>query len=184
MKNDDPGSSLDQLLGEVPRDLAPSRNLWPSIASRIQPAPRRSRPMLMAACVATAAACLATVFTWAVLRRAATPAGLTMVARAAPLGATPSGAAPFTEPRDPRYVKAHDALQRSFRERLALLDPATRAKIEASLAVIRQAHESIRQALLADPSSPVLEELWQSTGEDEIDLYDRVVDATQASMRI
>jgi hypothetical protein len=49
--------------------------------------------------------------------------------------------------------------------------------------VIRQAHESIRQALLADPSSPVLEELWQSTWHDEIDLYDRVVESTQPSVR-
>jgi len=172
MKND-PESSLDQLLVDLPRELVPPRSLWPAIASRIQPAPRRARPVLMAACLATAAACLAAVFTWAVMRRAADPGGLQMVA----------GVRAFAEPGDPRYVKARDSLQHSFRERLALLDPATRAKIETSLAVIRQAHESIRQALLADPSSPVLEELWQSTWDDEIDLYDRVVDATQPSVR-
>ncbi len=172
MKNDN-GKSLDQLLSQLPRDMTPPRSLWPAVAARIRPAPRRVRPMLMAACVAAAAACLSAVFTWAVLHRAAAPEGLQVVA----------AAKAFSEPGDPKYVKARDSLQRSFRERLALLDPATRAKIEASLAVIRQAHEDIRQALLADPSSPVLEELWQSTWHDEIDLYDRVVDATEPSVR-
>jgi hypothetical protein len=167
------GNHLDQLLAQLPREVAPPRSLWPAIAARIQPVPRRARPMLMAACVAAAAACLAGVFTWAVLRKVTAPDGLPMVA----------GAGAFAEPGDPKYIKARDSLQHSFGERLALLDPATRAKIEASLAVIRQAHEDIRQALMADPSSPVLEELWQSTWHDEIDLYDRVVDATQPSVR-
>jgi hypothetical protein len=167
------GRSLEQQLCELPRDVALPRNLWPDIARRIQPAQRRARRMLMAACVAGAAACLAGVFTWAVLRKAAAPEGLLMVA----------GAKAFAEPGDPKYIKARDSLQHSFRERLALLDPTTRAKIEASLAVIHQAHEDIRQALLADPSSPVLEELWQSTWHDELDLYDRVVATTQPSVR-
>jgi hypothetical protein len=94
-----------------------------------------------------------------------------------------AGTAAFSEPGDAKYIKARDTLQQTFRERLALLEPGTRAKIEASLRVIQQAHENIRQALLADPSSPVLEELWQSTWHDEIDLYDRVVEATQPSVR-
>jgi hypothetical protein len=70
----------------------------------------------------------------------------------------------------------------TFRERLALLDPATRARIEASLAIIRKAHEDIRKALASDPASPVLEQLWQSTWHDELDLYDHVVRATQPTM--
>jgi hypothetical protein len=88
----------------------------------------------------------------------------------------------FEEPRDPKYVLARDSMEKTFRERLALLEPATRAKIEASLAVIQKAHEDIRKALAADPQSPVLERLWVSTWHDEFDLYDRVVEATQPSM--
>jgi hypothetical protein len=167
------GQSLDQQLAELPRDLMPRRNLWPNIRDRIQVAPRRSRPVLMAACIATAAACLGSIFTWAALRKVAAPDGLPAIA----------ATAAFTEPGDPKYIKARDSLQHTFRERLALLEPSTRAKIEASLDVIQQARENIRQALLADPSSPVLEELWQSTWHDEIDLYDRVVEATQPSVR-
>ncbi len=84
-----------------------------------------------------------------------------MTAQRRPMAAQ---AAVFEEPRNPGYVAARaELLEVSFRERLALLDPATRAKIEASLAVIRRAHEDIRKALASDPASPVLEQLWQST---------------------
>jgi RNA polymerase sigma-70 factor (ECF subfamily) len=135
--------------------------------------PEAARPVFMAACVAVGAACLASIFTWAVLRRVQAPGGLPAVA----------GVGTFQEPGDAKYIKARETLQQTFRERLLLLEPGTRVKIEASLAVIRRAHEDIRQALLADPSSPVLEDLRQSTWHDEIDLYDRVVEATQPAVR-
>ena len=171
--NDTPNDTLDQRLALMPKDVAPPRNLWPELQARLGRSSRRSRPVLMAACVATAAACLASIFTWAVLRRVQAPDGLPAVA----------STAAFAEPSDPKYIKARAVLEQTFRERLTLLEPSTRAKIEASLLVIQQAHENIRQALLADPSSPVLEELWQSTWHDEIDLYDRVVQATQPAVR-
>ena len=88
----------------------------------------------------------------------------------------------FDEPRNLSYVAARNSLELDFRERLALLDPATRAQIEVSLAVIRRAHDDIRQALARDPASPVLEQLWQSTWHDELDLYEHVVRATQPTM--
>jgi hypothetical protein len=131
--------------------------------------------MFYAAAAGLAGACLASALTWAVLHdRAAAPA-----APAAPVAAQ---AAVFEEPRNPGYVAARAELEVSFRERVALLDPSTRAKIEASLAVIRRAHEDIRKALASDPASPVLEQLWQSTSRDELDLYDHVVRATQPTM--
>jgi hypothetical protein len=171
--NNIPRDSLDHRLSQLPKDVALPRNLWPEIHARIARTPRRSRPVLMAACVAAAAACIASIFTWAVLRRVQAPDGFPAVA----------STATFSEPDDPKYLKARASLEQTFRQRLTLLEPSTRAKIEASLAVIQQAHENIRQALLADPSSPVLEGLWQSTWHDEIDLYDRVVEATQPSVR-
>lgn len=163
-----PRKSLEQQLLDLPPDIVPPRNLWPGISQRLA-APRRSRPVLMAACVATAAACIASLFTWAVLRRAEAPQGLSVVAQSNP----------YNVPLDAKYIKAHDELQKTFQERLSLLDPKTRAQIGASLETIRQAHENIRRALQADPSSPLLEELWQSTWHDEIDLYDRVVQTTE-----
>ena len=73
-------------------------------------------------------------------------------------------------------------LKRLFASGWRCSSPTTRAKIESSLAVIQKAHEDIRKALAADPQSPVLEQLWESTWHDEFDLYDRVVEATQPTM--
>ena len=164
--------SLDAQLANLPRDVAPSRNLWPGIVGRLHRSPRRARPLVYAAAAGLAGACVASALTWAVLHGRPAPTPTAVAARAST----------FDEPRNLRYVAARDSLELSFRERLALLDPATRARIESSLAVIRQAHEDIRKALASDPGSPVLEQLWQSTWHDELDLYDNVVRATQPTM--
>jgi hypothetical protein len=170
--NDGQQDSLDRLIANLPRDVTPPRNLWPGIVVRLVRAPRRAPPMALAAGIVVAAACLASLFTWAVLQSRSAPRLLpTEVAKSS-----------FEEPTDAKYVLARDMMQKTFRERLALLEPATRVKIEASLAVIRQAHEDIHKALAADPESPVLEQLWESTWHEEFDLYDRVVQATQPPM--
>jgi hypothetical protein len=165
-------ASLDEQLAKLPRAVPPPRNLWPGIAKQLHRSPRRARPLVFAAAAAVVAACVASALTWAVLHGRP----------AAPTPQLAARAPSFDESRNPRYVAARDSLEVSFRERLALLDPATRAQIEASLAVIRHAHEDIRKALANDPASPVLEELWQSTWHDELDLYDHVVQATQPAM--
>jgi hypothetical protein len=83
------------------------------------------------------------------------------------------------EPSDPHYLAARAELERTFNQRLAQLDPATRAKIEADLASIRKARDDIRRALEAQPDSPVLEQLLASALHDELDLYDDVVRTTE-----
>jgi hypothetical protein len=171
--NDTLQRSLDEQLDSLARDIPPPRNLWPGIAGRLRGNSRAARPTAFAAAAAVAGACLASALTWAVLHgRQTSPAPQPAVARASS----------FDEPRNPRYLAARDSLEVNFRDRLKLLDPATRAQIEASLAVIRHAHEDIRKALANDPASPVLEQLWQSTWHDELDLYEHVVQATQPAM--
>ena len=166
--------SLDERLANLSRDLPPPCNLWPGIAARLHRRPPRARPIVFAAAAAVVGACLASALTWAVLHgRPASPATQAGVRSTV-----------FDEPRNLSYVAARNSLELNFRERLALLDPATRAQIEASLAVIRRAHDDIRKALASDPASPVLEQLWQSTWHDELDLYDHVVRATQPMTRI
>jgi len=164
--------SLNEQLARLSRDVVPPEKLWPAIVREITRKPRRALPMALAA--AAASACLATALTWVVLhgRPAATSRG----------PATAGIAASFEEPRDPGYLAARAALQQTFRERLALLDPGTRTQIEASLAVIRRARDDIRRALAASPESPVLEQLLESTWHDEFDLYDDVVRATQPTL--
>jgi hypothetical protein len=174
--NDPLQESLDEQLANLRRDMPPPRNLWPGIADRLHCSARGARPMVFAAAAAVVGACVASALTWAVLHgRPASPA-MQLAARVAVRAPT------FDEPRNPNYVAARDSLELDFRERLALLDPATRAQIEASLAVIRRAHEDIRKALASDPACPVLEQLWQSTWHDELDLYDHVLQVTQPTM--
>jgi hypothetical protein len=170
--NESPQQPLDRLLANLAKDVSPPGNLWPGIAARLDTRRRRATPMALAAGIALAAAGLASLFTWAVLQGPSVPRVIQTVAA--------SGS--FEEPRDPKYLLARDMAQKTFRERLVLLDPTTRAKIESSLVVIQQAHEDIRKALAADPHSPVLEQLWASTWHDEFDLYDSVVQATQPTM--
>ena len=165
-------NSLDEQLANLARNVPPVRNLWPGIASRLERRARRGRPLALAAAAAVVGACLASMLTWALLHgRAQAPA--TLAAAPAPS---------FEESRDPHYLAARDSLEQTFQERVALLDPRTREQIQSSLAVIRKAHEDIRKALAADPASPVLEQLWESTWHDEFDLYDRVVRSTQPTM--
>jgi hypothetical protein len=165
--------SLDEQLANLPRDVAPARDLWRGIARRLPQQRRRRRTMALAVAAGVAGACIASALSWAILRghSVSTAAALAAEARS------------FDEPRNPSYIAARAALELNFRERMRLLDPATRTRIEASLALIRQAHEDIRKALASDPESPVLEQLWQSTWHDELDLYDNVVQATQPMTR-
>jgi hypothetical protein len=169
--------SLDEQLAELSRDVEPPRDLWNGIVFGIARKHRNARPVALAA----AAACviLASALVWAVLH------GRPGSTQMPPVLATSKVAAPmagFGEPSDAKYTATRAVLETTFRERLALLDPTTRAQIESSLAVIRRAHEDIRKALATEPANPVLEQLFESTWHDEFDLYDHVVRATQLSL--
>jgi hypothetical protein len=164
--------SLDARLAKLPRDIVPPRYLWPSIERTIERQPLRTPQVVLAAAAAVAALMIAGAVVWAVLHsRAATTAP-----------SAPSIAMSLDEPHDPGYMAARAGLVDTFRQRLAMLDPPTRAKIEANLAVIHQARDEIRKALTADPDSPVLEELLESAWHDEIDLYDDVIRTTQPTL--
>jgi hypothetical protein len=167
---DDP--SLDQQLAKLSRDLTPPRDLWPQIESSLTQRAGRGGHLWQALAAGVACACIASALTWAIMHRQASAPGPRVVFRA------PS----FEEPTSPRYIAARASLEANFAQRLTQLDPSTRTKIEASLQVIRQAHEDIRQELLQHPESPVLEQLWQSTWHDELDLYDNVVQATEPTL--
>jgi hypothetical protein len=164
--------SLDARLGKLPRDIVPSRYLWPSIEREIERQPLRTPQMVLAAAAAVAALMIAGAIVWAVLHaRAVTPTA-----------EAPSIAMNLDEPNDAHYLAARADLVDTFRERLAMLDPATRAKIEANLAVIHKARDDIRKSLAEDPDSPVLEQLLESAWHDEFDLYDDVIRTTQPTL--
>jgi hypothetical protein len=87
---------------------------------------------------------------------------------------SPLLAAAFEAPQDERYRRTRAALEQTFREGLAVLAPETRTRIEQNLEVIRRANADIRAALAADPNSPLLHQLLESTWQQEIDLYTTV----------
>lgn len=169
---EEPHKTLDEMLGKLPREVAVPRNLWPAIAHRIGRRARNVRSFGLAASVAVV--CMAGALSWAVWH--GRPAARITSAE------TGVRAPSFDEPNDPAYLAARLELERSFRERLATLEPHTRAKIETSLALIRRTHEEIRRALAAQPANPVLEHLLESTWHDEFDLYDDVVRGTQPNL--
>ncbi len=169
--------NLDARLARLPQEVAVPRNLWPGIARAIERRPRRARTFAIAASLS---ACAVGALLWAALhgwdwKGAADPGA------AHPVSASARGAS-FDEPRDTAYLAARTDVERSFRDRLAVLDPRTRDTIQASLAEIRRTHEELRRELVAQPSNAVLEHLLESTLNDEFDLYDSVVQGTQPSM--
>jgi hypothetical protein len=166
--------SLDELLASVPREVEPPSLVWRRVEADIARRPSAWKAMALAASISSVL--LASALVWAVLRGTPAPVRQATVMAAAPR--VPS----FTEPSDAKYTATRATLEATFRERVAQLDPKTRAQIEASLLVIQQAHEDIRKALAAAPSNPVLEQLFESTWHDEIDLYDHVVRATQPNL--
>jgi hypothetical protein len=180
--------SLDEALGKLSREVSPSRDLWPGVVRGIVRMPRAApvfSPAPWIAYAASAAALgLAAALVWVTVGgrtplSAGGHGGTAPAARVAP----PPGAS-FGEPDDPHYRAARAELERDFNRRLTELDPATRAKIEADLASIRQARDDIRKALAAQPGSPVLEQLLASALNDEWDLYDDVLRTTQPTARI
>jgi hypothetical protein len=178
MMEDRTDQTLDELLAKLPRDIVVPQDLWPGIERSIKRKPHRLGFLAFAASVA--AVCMAGALTWAVLHERQAGRGISTAASPKTLGF--SKTLGFDEPRDPAYRAARAELEKSFRERLAMLDPGTRAKVEASLALIRQAHEEIRKSLAAQPADPVLEHLLESTWHDEFDLYNDVVRGTQPTM--
>jgi hypothetical protein len=170
-----PRPDLDALLSTLPREVPVSRDLWPDIAGGIERRSRRLVPLALAASVL--AVCASGALFW-VAGRGWLPAHTTAAASRPATGREPS----FDEPHNPAFLAARAALEAAYRERLATVDPATRAKIEASLSLIRSAHEQLRLALAAQPADPVLENLFETTLDDEFDLYDSVVRGTQPSI--
>jgi hypothetical protein len=162
--------SLDAHLAALPRELPPARDLWAGIDARLTRTERGPRrwPLALAAGIVLAA--LGAV----VGARLAPPAGPAPTVAAVPPAASGLVPARLKGTEDAEYLATRAALEKTYRERIALLAPGTRARIEQDLALIRSAHEDIQQALARDPGSRVLLQLLQSTTEQEFSLYSTV----------
>ncbi|HTE39284.1 MAG TPA: hypothetical protein VK629_00555 [Steroidobacteraceae bacterium] len=159
---------LDQLLGSLPRDVVPKRNQWPDIRAALdaQPeAPNTGReahrpsfaPLWTQLAAAVVLVAMTAVITYSIARREFS---------AQPTLAAVSGSDDLAV----EYLRAREALDRAFAERVATLPPATRAKLEGNLADLRRAGDEIVATLAQHPSDPLLEELLISTRYRELQL--------------
>ena len=85
---------------------------------------------------------------------------------------------------DPRYQREHRELMRALGAQLASLPPASRAKVMASLATIRQAKQELESALGKDPGNALLQELLVNTYQDEMRVLTDVREASEAGRGI
>jgi hypothetical protein len=171
-----PSDLIDKHLAALPREISPPGSVWGGIAAAISP-PRPSRwPVALAASLVVAE--LAVTLMWSMTHPATAP----LVAHE-PSSSREVTVVSFVAPNQGGYQRARTDIEKLFHERLALLRPESRAKIEENLQIIRDANEEIRRALEADPASPLLLEFLQNTDQQEFDLYQSVVRNTEPAMR-
>ena len=186
---------LDEALASLPREVEPQRDLWPQIQAEIAKTPivtdaapvvySRSRWLQIAA---AALLVVATSFTTYFVTRQSLRNEATLIAQQAmPAPTVTAQPASFSfghEPLGVGYVNARADLDKRFRERVASLPPATRAKLERNLADLRHAADEISATLAEHPSDALLQELLMSTYQSELQLLSDVNDmATPNSTR-
>ena len=193
-------SSLDDALESVRREIQPTRDLWPGIvqglgersdrvagrptdladkrAARGARAPRAQWPLALAASVGVVS--LVAALCWSVIHQRGDSE---LIARGASPAISGNTLVSFGPPRSAAYAAASAELESTFNERLKLLAPATRVRVQADLETIRAANADLRKALAQDPASPLLLQLLHSTWQQEIDLYTSVAQSTEPLLR-
>jgi hypothetical protein len=189
--------SLDEMLASLPRDVEPQRDLWPQIQAEIAKTPivTDAAPVVLprtfrlyglaAAVLLVVATSLTTYF---VMRQSMREEAAQIAAqREVPAPAVTAQPASFKFGREALgagYINARAELDKGFKERVASLPPATRAKLERNLADLRHAADEISATLAEHPSDPLLQELLMSTYQSELQLLSDVNDmATPNSSR-
>jgi hypothetical protein len=191
-------------LGELSRNVAPPRDLWPAIAAQITAANassdsaagerRRLRPTGMQwAALAAVVAALA-VGMW--LGRSVLPTGGTKapgvvakVESAAPALSRPAIEGLPSDPNaltsafvtDPRYTMQRAALIKGLEQQLKTLPPDTQHKVATSLTTIRTSIQELQEAIGKDPANALLQELLVNSYQDEMRVLTAVQEAGGAS---
>lgn len=172
-ENSSPATTLDARLAALPSEAEPSRDLWPGILAEIsaqsrRPGASRQRwPFVLAA--GFVIAFTAGYVGW--LGGRAQPAALAAGGLATQNRSESQRLVGFAAPSGSDYRSTRASLERSYNERLQMLAPKTRARIERDLETIRDANADIQRALAADPQSPVLNRLLESIWQQEFNLY-------------
>ena len=183
---------LDEALASLPESIAPQRDLWPQIRAEIEQTPIAAPKSVVQSnwfrLAAAVLLVLATSFvTYYVTRQSMQQQVAQVTPEAAPAPQLTGQPASFTFGRErlgAGYMNARAELDKRFKERLAALPPADRAKVEKNLADLRHAADEISATLAQHPSDPLLQDLLMSTYQSELRLLANVSDLpTAGSMR-
>lgn len=173
-RNEDPVLAKS---AELPKDVAPPRDLWPAIAARLAGETQQSNPRVFGWPAALAAgflvASVSALLTWGLMREpdsAGELAGPQAVETAImPVNYGTRSGLTAAE------LAARDQLLVQFREKFAQLQPQTREAIQKNLAIIQTAADEIDAALAQDPASAMLNGLLIGAYKQELQLYSMVV---------
>ena len=127
--------SLGAALANLPLEIAPARDLWPEIRQATG-ADRRSRwPAALAASVALFT--LVSALSWSVWRHTS---GEIVVAQNLLVTPGATRQVSYQLLQDVEYQAACSALERTFAERMMMLAPGTRERVQQDLEIIRKAN--------------------------------------------
>ena len=151
--------TLRKAVESLPREMAPERDLWPGIATRITPHRYQLQPWSIAAGIASLVA-IGAILTALSLHRQQVPA--TLATRQPSTQPRLVAAAPSPNERT-RMLAA--AIRRSTRQ-----DPHTQAVLLTNLDLVETSITHIQHALNEDPGNPGLQPLLYQQYRDEATL--------------
>jgi hypothetical protein len=178
-------------LRDLPRDIAPPRDLWQGIEARIAQEPRGAgvdsagtrRPWrantlrILAAAAVIAALAVGIWIGRAVLpvpgKPAATGGGLVT----SNVSTGEPGAWQAAYIMDSKYTRQRAQLVKGLEARIAALPPESRAKVISSLKTINDSKRDLEAELGKDPSNALLQELLVNTYQDEMRVLTAVHEA-------
>ena len=181
--------ALDEVLSKLPKSVPTERDLWPRIQAQIEAerpgkeARRGLTPRWYQLAAGVLLVLASSVTTFVIMRDAQerAPAVATTELPRPEIAAMPASFAGYRLGED--YTKARAQLDLEFEQRLALLPPEAREKVERNLADIRAAAREIADTLAEHPTDPLLHELLMSTYQSELQLLAHVTQMAPATTK-
>jgi hypothetical protein len=161
-------------LRELPQAIAPARDLWPHIESRL--VSRRRSWAVPASVAASVVLVMLGVLIGLQVRSPATP----QVAQQSAGG----GQIRAALMSDPGYQRHREELLSSLPSKLATLPPASRQRVKASLQAVQLAMRTIEAELGRDAGNALLQELLINACQEEMRVLTAVGDSSGTNQEI
>jgi hypothetical protein len=182
-----PGRRKISSLRDLPRDIAPPRDLWLGIEAQIAattavPVPARRAVRTGRLRVLAAAAVIVALAVGIWIGRAVLPGA--PAASAGSMATNLTGIEPGSfhaaYVMNSKYVRQRAELVKDLESRLAALPPESRTKVMSSLQAISDSKRDLETELGKDPSNALLQELLVNTYQDEMRALTAVHEAAAA----